>query len=123
MSIDRETFENTREDELEELSVTDQVLEFLAANADRAFEATEIASRTDLDGGSVGTALSRLRRRDLVEHKATYWAVTGDADRIDGYRGYERATASFNERLGVEDADAWREHAPDEPHPSVEDDQ
>jgi hypothetical protein len=31
MSIDRDTFENTSEDELEELSVPDQVLGFLTA--------------------------------------------------------------------------------------------
>jgi Mn-dependent DtxR family transcriptional regulator len=123
MSIDRETFENTREGELESLSATDKLLGFLAANDDRAFEASEIASRIDLDDGAVSTALSRLKSRDLVEHKATYWAVTDDTDRLDGYSGYERATVLFNEQLGAEDEEEWREHAPDEPHPSVEDEQ
>lgn len=32
MSIDRDTFENTSEDELVDLSITDQVLGFLATN-------------------------------------------------------------------------------------------
>jgi hypothetical protein len=123
MSIDRETFENTREEELGSLSVSDQVLGFLAANDDRAFEASEIASRIDVDDGAVSTALSRLKDRDLVDHKATYWAVTDDADRLNGYSGYERATALFNEQLGKESSDAWREHAPEEAHPTVEDDQ
>lgn len=123
MSIDRDTFENTSADELAELSVPDRVLGFLAAHADQAFEAREIASRTDVDAGAVSTALSRLKGRDLVEHKATYWAVTDDVDRLEGYSGYARATELFNDRLGSEDEAAWREHAPKEPHPSVDGDQ
>jgi len=121
MSIDRDTFENTSEDELADLSVPDQVLVFLAANEERAFKAREIASQIAVDGGAVSTALSRLKGRDLVEHKATYWAVTDDTERLEGYGGYERATELFNDRLGAEDTEAWREHAPQNPHPSVED--
>jgi len=123
MSIDRDTFENTSEDELADLSVPDQVLGFLVAKEDRAFKAREIASQIGVDEGAVSTALSRLKGRDLVEHKATYWAVTDDVNRLEGYSGYERVTALFNERFGEEDKEAWREHAPEEPHPSVEDDQ
>ena len=119
MSIDRNTFENTSEDELAELSVPDQVLGFLAANGNRAFKAREIASQIGVDDGAVSTALSRLKDRGLVEHKATYWAVTDDTERLDGYSGYERATALFNDQLGTEDKKSWREHAPSEPHPSV----
>lgn len=51
MSIDRDTFKNTSEDELAELPVPDQVLGFLAANDDRAFKAREIASQIGVDGG------------------------------------------------------------------------
>jgi Mn-dependent DtxR family transcriptional regulator len=123
MSIDRDTFENTSEDELEELSVPEQVLGFLAANDDRAFKAREIASQMAVDEGAVSTALSRLKERDLVEHKATYWAITDDTERLDGYSGYERATTLFNEQLGTEDEESWREHAPSDLHPSVEDEQ
>lgn len=122
MSIDRETFEEASEEELAGLSAPEQVLGFLAANENLAFEAHEIASRIDLDDGSVSTALSRLKARGVVEHKATYWAITDDEDRLDAYSGYERATALFNERLGEEEKQAWRERAPDEPHPSLEDD-
>ena len=123
MSIDRDTFENRSENELEELSVPDLVLGFLAANGDRAFKAHKIASQIGVGEGAVSTALSRLKDRDLVEHKATYWAVTNNEERLDGYSGYERATALFNEQLGEEEKAAWREHAPEEPHPSVEDEQ
>ncbi|WP_255191442.1 MarR family transcriptional regulator [Natronobeatus ordinarius] len=118
MAIDRETFERSTEDELRELSVTDQVLGFLAANEDRAFKAAEIARRTDLDEGAVSTALTRLKKRSLVEHKGTYWAITTDERRLEEHDGYARATALFNEQLGPEDRDEWKEHAPDEPHPS-----
>jgi len=123
MSIDRDTFENTSEDELEELSITDRVLGFLAANEERAFKAREIATQISVDEGAVSTALSRLKNRNLVEHKATYWAVTDDTDRLKGYRGYERATTLFNEQFGEEDKESWREHSPEESHPSVENDQ
>ena len=123
MSIDRDTFENTSEDELEDLSVPDQVLGFLAAHDDRAFKAREIASQIGVDEGAASTALSRLKDRGLVEHKATYWAVTDDAERLDRYSGYERATALFNDQLGAEDKVSWHEHTPQEPHPSVEDEQ
>ncbi len=120
MSIDRDTFENTSEKELAGLSVPDQVLGFLAANDDRAFEARTIASEIGVNEGAVSTALSRLKSRDLVKHKATYWAVTDDETRLEGYSGYERATALFNEQFGTEDKQSWREHAPSDPHPSVE---
>ena len=123
MSIDRETFENTSEEELEELSIPDQVLGFLGAHEDRAFKAREIAGQINLDEGAVSTALSRLKDRRLVEHKATYWAITEDADRLDGYSGYERATVLFNEQFGEEEKETWREHAPSESHPSVETEQ
>jgi len=123
MSIDRDTFENTSEEELEELSVPDQVLGFLAANEDRAFKAREIAAQIGIDEGAVSTALSRLKDRGLVEHKATYWAVTDDTERLEGYSGYERATALFNEQLGEEDRETWRERAPSDSHPSVESEQ
>lgn len=119
MSIDRETFDDASEEDLAELSAPQRVLGFLAAHGDRAFEAREIASRVDLDDGTVSTALSRLKERGLVEHKATYWAVTEDEDRLRTYDGYDRATALFNDRLGEEDREAWRTHAPDEPHPNA----
>lgn len=121
MSIDRDEFERANEADLADVSTPDRVLGFLVANDDRAFEAAEIAARTDLDPGAVSTALSRLKDRGLVEHKATYWAVTDDADVLAAYSGYERATALFNEQFGEEDEESWREHAPAEDHPSVED--
>jgi len=49
--------------------------------------------------------------------------VTSDTDRLDNFGSYRRATALFDEQLGGEDATAWREHAPDEQHPSVDGEQ
>ena len=121
MSIDRHTFDNSSEDELEELSVPGQVLGFLAHHEDRAFEAREIASKINIDEGAASTALSRLKDRGLVEHKATYWALTDDAERLERYSGYERATALFNDQLGAENMESWRRHKPQKPYPSVQD--
>lgn len=121
MSIDRDTFENASEAELSGVSVPDLVLGFLVVHDDQAFEAREIARQLDTGQQAVSTALSRLKERDLVEHKATYWAVTGDDERLRRHSGYERATTLFNDQLGVEDVDEWREYAPNGPHPSVAD--
>ncbi|NGM69104.1 MarR family transcriptional regulator [Natronolimnobius sp. AArcel1] len=123
MSIDRNTFENTSEEELADLSGPDQVLGFLAVHNDQAFKAHEIVSRIGINEGTVSTALSRLKDRGLVEHKATYWAITKDSERLEGYSGYKRATTLFNDQLGEENKESWREHAPEEPHPSVENEQ
>lgn len=123
MSIDRDTFERSDEAELEELSTTDRVFGFLAANDDRAFKAREISRRTELDTGSVSTALTRLKERELVEHKGPYWAVTTDEERLEAHDGYARATALFNDQFGEEDREAWREDAPEEPHPSLAEDE
>jgi Mn-dependent DtxR family transcriptional regulator len=119
MSIDRDTFENANEAELGGLSVPDRVLAFLIANSDQAFEAREIARQLDVDQQAVSTALTRLKDRGLVEHKATYWAVTGDDDRLRSHAAFERATVLFNEQLGEESKEAWLEHAPDDAHPST----
>lgn len=121
MSIDRDRFEEASEADLGDLSTTDRVLGFLAVNDDKAFEAGEIASRTGLESSAVSTALTRLKDRNLVEHKATYWAITDDEGRRRAYDGYERATALYNDQLGAEDPDAWADHAPEDPHPNSED--
>ena len=83
----------------------------------------EIATQIDVDEGAVSTALSRLRNSNLVKHEATYWAIINDSGRLDGYSRYERATTLFNEQFGEEDKESWREHAPEESHPSVENEQ
>ena len=44
-------------------------------------------------------------------------------ERLAAASGYERATALFNEQLGEESREEWRDRAPDESHPSVTDEQ
>jgi len=123
MSIDRETFESASEGDLTELSATDRALGFLAVNSDSAFTTSEIARRTEMDDDAARTALTRLAERDLVEHKGPYWAATTDDQRLTAYDGYARATAVFNKTFGEEDREAWAAHAPDEPHPSLSEDE
>lgn len=99
-------------------SVPEQVVAFLATNDDAAYTRSEIAIAIDADPNTVGTALTRLKERELVRHRAKYWAITDDRDRLEA--AYElHATA---ERLDLDDGGIdpaeWDEHAPDEPHPS-----
>lgn len=122
MSIDRDTFDQSSEEALADLSHPDLVLGFLRANEERAFEASEIARQTGLAEGAVSTALSRLKKRGLVEHKATFWAITDDESRLQDLQGYERATKLFDDRYGEEDAEEWEKHVPERSHPNVEDD-
>jgi hypothetical protein len=123
MSIDRHTFENTSEDELEELSVPDQILGFSAVTTIARSRPAKSPPRSASTRARSALRSRRLKHRGLVEHKATYWAVTDDAERLDGYSGYEKATALFSDQLGAEHKKSWHEHAPQEPHPSVEDEQ
>jgi hypothetical protein len=52
--------------------------------------------------------VSRLTTRGLVAQRAAYRAVADDTERLEGYGGYERATALFTDQPGV-DTDAWRD--------------
>lgn len=121
MSIDRNTFENATEEELSGRSNPERVLLFLVENDDRAFKPKRIAEGADVSRDVISTVLSRLEERGLVEHKGSYWA-TSDPERIRSYGQYERVTERLNERLGHEDKEAWREHAPKESHPSERED-
>lgn len=99
-------------------SVPKQVLTYLYANRDKAFTRSEIATDIDENPNSVGTALSRLKKRELVRHKGEYWAITNDLDRVkDAY-----ALHTITERLDREDGgikpEEWDAAAPDKPHPS-----
>jgi Mn-dependent DtxR family transcriptional regulator len=120
MTIDIETFESTPADELRELSNPERVLRFLVTNDDKAFKAAEIADRTGVAKNSISTVLSRLAERDLVRHKGDYWAI-GDEERLRSFGQYRRATERLNDRYGREDADEWREYAPETRHPNADD--
>jgi len=99
-------------------SVPERVVAHLYANRDKAFTRSEIASAVDADANTVGTALSRLKQRNLVRHRGEYWAITTDLDRVrDAY-----ALRDASDRLDAEDGGidpvTWDDAAPDKPHPT-----
>lgn len=102
-------------------SVPKQVLAYLFTNRDRAFTRSEIATRIEEDPNTVGTALSRLKQRDLVRHKGEYWAITDDLDRVRDAYDLHTATERLDGEDGGIDPDEWDAVAPDEPHPSERD--
>jgi len=59
-------------------SVPEQVIRYLDSNNDQAFTRSEIAKAVEESPNTVGTALSRLKDRNLVRHKGEYWAIIDD---------------------------------------------
>lgn len=114
MSIDIERFENEDPHEWTEPTNAERVLAFLAEHDDRAWKQAEIARRTGVKHGSIGTVLSRLHDRGLVRHKSEYWAITDDHELLMAAIDLHQITESLNERHGVEDVDEWREYAVDD---------
>lgn len=102
-------------------SVPEQVLTYLYANRDKAFTRSEIATGIDEDPNTVGTALSRLKQRDLVRHKGEYWAITEDLDRVRDAYELHSITERLDEGDGGIHPNEWDAVAPDEPHPSERD--
>lgn len=105
-----------------EPSVPEQVLAFLQARRDLAFTRGEIAAGIDEDPNAVGTALSRLKDRDLVRHKGKYWAITDDVQRVADAYDLHAAMVRLDDEDGGIDVDEWDAAAPDEPHPGERDD-
>jgi Mn-dependent DtxR family transcriptional regulator len=92
----------------------ERIVLFLDESDDRAWKAATIAERLDLDTDAVSAILSRLKERDLVRHKGSYWTVTDDEERlraasrlhrhhknVDGQYGEERL-----EEIETEDMEA-----------------
>lgn len=114
MPIDIDEFED-RDDR--ERTTSERVVHFLGAQRDRAFTRREIADAIDVPPETVGTNLTRLKRRGLVRHREPYWAIADDADRaiegsdqdaelgdVDGEEAgpHERAAVAFFERVREE---------------------
>lgn len=115
MPIDIETFEDGDPERVGAgRSQPEQVLSFLAANADRAFNPSEIAAALDIPGNSINAVLARLEDRKLVRHRGRYWAITDDTDRLAALDHYTIATERLNATYGEEDPDEWIAHMPDE---------
>lgn len=99
-------------------SVPERVVRYLSDRRDKAFTRSEIATAIDEDPNTVGTALSRLKDRDLVRHKGEYWAIVADRDRVAAAYDLHTATDRLNEADGGIDPDEWQAAAPETPHPS-----
>lgn len=91
-----------------------RILEFLAANPETGFRASELARELDIPRGSVGTTLGRLEARGFVRHKGEYWAI--DPDGYDAHAasviGLEAVADQFDGDYYDENPD-WDRHLPD----------
>jgi Mn-dependent DtxR family transcriptional regulator len=101
--------------------VPEQVVTYLYTYRDQAFTRSEIASAIDEDPNTVGTALSRLKSRNLVRHRGEYWAISPDESRLRDAYDLHVVSERLNENDGGIDADEWDAAAPDTPHPSEQD--
>jgi Mn-dependent DtxR family transcriptional regulator len=101
-------------------SVPERVLAHLYVNRDKAYTRSEIAAAIDANPNTVGTALSRLKGRDLVRHKGEYWALTTDLDRVHDAYALHTITDRLDEADGGIDPEEWDADAPDGPHPSTQ---
>lgn len=63
---------------LRDSSTSERILRFLATRDDQAYTRGEIADAIDTDPETVGTNLTRLKKRGLVRHREPYWAFTDD---------------------------------------------
>ncbi len=102
-------------------SVPEQLLVYLYTNRDKAFTLSEIATGIEEDPNPVGTALSRLKQRNLVRHKGEYRALTEDLTRVQDAFDLHTATEQLDDEDGGIDPDEWDAVAPAEPHPSERD--
>lgn len=76
MPLDIERFETA--EAVDAPTTGERIMGFLAANDTQAYTRREIADAIDADPETVGTNLTRLKRRGLVRHREPYWALTGD---------------------------------------------
>jgi len=104
-SIDIDEFENADADELEERTDTERIVRFLADHDDRAWKASTIADRLDIDADATSAILSRLKNRGLVRHKRPYWAITDDDERLRSASQLHRCHETATEQYGEADLD------------------
>ena len=102
-------------------SVPKQLITYLHKNRDTAFTRSEIATAIDEDPNTVGTALTRLKKRNLVRHRGQYWAITEDEQRVAAAYDLHNVSSQLDDADGGIDSEDWDAVAPDAPHPSEED--
>jgi hypothetical protein len=102
-------------------SAPEQVVTYLHTNRNAAFTRSEIATAIDADPNTVGTALTRLKERDLVRHRGQYWAITADEQRVAAAYDLHDVSEQLDEADGGIESEQWDAVAPDGPHPSEQD--
>ncbi|AKU07815.1 helix-turn-helix domain-containing protein [Haloferax gibbonsii] len=102
-------------------SVPEQVVTYLYTHSDQAFTRSEIATAISENPNTVGTALSRLKDRNLVRHKGEFWAIAEDQERVAAAYDHHTTSERLNDEDSGIDADEWDSVAPETPHPSERD--
>jgi hypothetical protein len=102
-------------------SVPEQVITYLHTHRDAAFTRSEIATAIDEDPNTVGTALTRLKARDLVRHRGQYWAITKDEQRVAAAYDLHDVSKQLDEADGGIESEDWDAVAPDQPNPNEQD--
>ncbi|WP_049986922.1 hypothetical protein [Halobellus rufus] len=102
-------------------SVPEQVVTYLHTNRDAAFTRSEIATAIDEDPNTVGTALTRLKERELVRHRGQYWAITENEQRVAAAYNLHDVSEQLDKADGGIKSGDWDAVAPDQPHPSEQD--
>lgn len=87
-------------------SLPDLALKFLREHPKEAWRAMEIAAELGVEQTTLSPALTRLRRKGLVENKDSYWYALPD-DEIAKRVGMMVTTRLANEKWGVEDPNDW----------------
>ncbi|MFC7131326.1 hypothetical protein [Haloferax chudinovii] len=102
-------------------SVPEQVVTYLYTHSNQAFTRSEIVTAISGNPNTVGTALSRLKDRNLVRHKGEFWAITDDEERVAAAYDIHTTSERLDDEDGGIDADEWDSVAPETPHPSERD--
>lgn len=84
----------------------ERVLRFLFENREQAFKATEIAEGAGVAQNSIHPVLNRLKQRELVRHKAPYWAI-GDVEAVYEAFTFHSTVDFLDAHLGEERRSEW----------------
>lgn len=87
-------------------SLGDRALSFLRDHADEAWRPMEIAAKLRVEQTTLSPALTRLRRKGLIESKDGYWYALPDEE-VAKRAGMLTTTLLANEKWGAEDPEDW----------------
>lgn len=87
-------------------SLPDLALRFLREHPKEAWRAMEIAAALSVEQTTLSPALTRLRRKGLVENKDGYWYALSDKE-VAKRVGMMMTTRLANEKWGAENPNDW----------------